>query len=451
MLIPSIDIMGGRAVQLVNGERFELDGGDPMELASRFSILGDIAVVDLDAALGKGDNRDLILRMIRRYPCLVGGGIRDATTATRYLDGGARAVMIGTKANPEFLSAFPPDRLIAALDARNGTVMTDGWRNATTLEPGDRAVELAPYVGGFLFTVIEREGEMRGADLEAAARFSGKLREAGFKGTITLAGGVTTPAEVATLDALGVDAQVGMALYKGVLDPAQALAACLNTDRPDGLWPTVVCDEDGVALGLVYSDAESLGVAIREAAGVYKSRTRGLWRKGASSGDSQTLLRIDVDCDRDALRFTVRLDKGGFCHRGSRSCFSRPGPDGPGGDDRGFSLLDRTVASRLAAVRSGEAPAGSYTARLFTEEGLLPAKLAEEAAELAEARGAERASEEAADLLYFTAVALARQGSSLGEAARVLDLRAMRLTRRPGNAKAAYTGNGEAAWKTSIH
>jgi phosphoribosyl-ATP pyrophosphohydrolase len=451
MLIPSIDIMAGRAVQLVGGERFELDGGDPLELAERFALFGDIAVVDLDAALGQGDNEALIMQLIARYPCRVGGGIRDLRKATRYLDGGARAVMIGTRADPEFLANFPPERVIACLDAKDGVVMTEGWRSQTAHSPTERALELAPYIGGFLFTIIEREGRMSGVDTTAAGALAGCLREAGFAGSITLAGGVTQASDVAALDAMGVDAQVGMALYKGILDPAAAMAACLKSDRPDGLWPTVVCDEDGVALGLVYSDAGSLKVAIDERAGVYRSRSRGLWRKGASSGDSQTLLRIDVDCDRDALRFTVRQDGGGFCHRGYRSCFSWPGPDGAGGDDRGFSHLDRTVAARLAAVQDGGAPAGSYTARLFTEEGLLAAKLAEETAELAEARGPVRAAEEAADLIYFTAVALAREGACLADAAAVLDRRALRLTRRPGNAKAAYTGDGEGAWKSGIH
>ncbi|GAB1455978.1 hypothetical protein MASR2M48_12850 [Spirochaetota bacterium] len=302
MLIPSIDIMGGRAVQLVGGERFELDGGDPMELAERFSVLGEIAVVDLDAAMGKGSNIDLVCTIASRYPCRVGGGVRDEATMVRLLDAGARFVMVGTMATPKFLSSFPRERLVAALDNKAGVVMTEGWTRSSGLSVLERVTELSPYVGGFLITAIDIEGSLSGIDTQATKSLVASIRATGFSGSLTIAGGVRSASEVATLDVLGADAQVGMALYKGILDPADAIAACLRSDRPDGLWPTVVCDEAGVALGLVYSDTESLRIAIAERAGVYHSRMRGLWRKGESSGDRQTLVRVDVDCDRDSLR-----------------------------------------------------------------------------------------------------------------------------------------------------
>jgi len=451
MLIPSIDIMGGRAVQLVGGERFELDGGDPLELAERYSVLGELAVVDLDAAMGKGSNLELVAEIASRHPCRVGGGVRDAATMNRLLDAGARTVMVGTMATPAFLSAFPKDRLVAALDNKKGVVMAEGWKSSTGATVLDKARELAPFVGGFLVTAIDIEGSLSGIDVEASRTLVASIRSLGFSGSITVAGGVTSAAEVAALDALGADAQVGMALYKGILDPAEALAACLNTDRPDGLWPTVVCDEAGVALGLVYSDLESLRAAISERAGVYRSRKRGLWRKGATSGDSQQLLRVDADCDRDALRFTVRQNGGGFCHRGTRTCFGAAGADGFGGDESGFHLLGKTTARRLAEVSGGSAPKGSYTARLFTEPGLLAAKIAEEAGELCEAEGPARSAEEAADLIYFASVKLAREGATLADVERVLDRRALRVTRRPGNAKVPYAEKGNEPWKTGIH
>jgi phosphoribosyl-AMP cyclohydrolase / phosphoribosyl-ATP pyrophosphohydrolase len=451
MLVPSIDIMGGRAVQLVGGERFELDGGDPLELAARFSVFGELAVVDLDAALGKGSNLELVAQIASRWPSRVGGGVRTEAAMVRLLDSGARTVMVGTKATPEFLSAFPRERLVAALDNKKGVVMSEGWKTSTGASVIDRAAELGPYVGGFLVTAIDIEGSMSGIDVDASKKMIDAIRATGFEGTITMAGGITTAEEVAALDSLGVDAQVGMALYKGVLDPADALAACLCTDRPDGLWPTVVCDEAGIALGLVYSDLESLRAAITERAGVYRSRKRGLWRKGGTSGNTQELLRIDADCDRDALRFTVRQNGGGFCHRGMMTCFGSPGVDGFGGDEKGFQLLTKTTLRRLAEVSDGSAPKGSYTARLYTEPGLLSAKLVEEANELAEAEGPVRSAEEAADLLYFASVKLAREGASLSDVERVLDRRAMRVSRRPGNAKLPYVEKGNEAWKTGIH
>lgn len=231
-----------------------------------------------------------------------------------------------------------------------------------------------------------------------------------------------------------------MGLYDGSIDPAKAVAACLRSDRADGLWPTLVCDESGAALGLAYSDAESLEAAIGGRAGAYRSRRRGLWRKGASSGNTQRLLRVDADCDRDALRFVVRQE-GPFCHEGSRSCFSRGLSARSDPADGGLRALELSVRGRLTG-ETGASAAGSYTARLLADPALLAAKLREEADELARAEGAADAAAEAADVLYFLVVTLAAKGSSLAEAERVLDLRSLKVTRRPGDAKPGYGAEG---------
>jgi phosphoribosyl-ATP pyrophosphohydrolase len=240
---------------------------------------------------------------------------------------------------------------------------------------------------------------------------------------VTIAGGVTTADDVARLDELGADAQVGMALYTGRLDLADAIAAPLRSDRPDGLWPTVVVDEAGVALGLTYSSPQSLREAVRTRRGVYHSRRRGVWVKGETSGCTQELLRIDLDCDRDALRFTVRQSGEGFCHRGAATCW---------GEVRGPGAL----AERIRGQASRNAP-GSYSTRLLQSPDLLRAKLVEEAGELAEASTKGDVVAEAADLMYFTLVAMQRAGASLAEVAAELDRRALRVTRRPGDAKPA--------------
>jgi phosphoribosyl-ATP pyrophosphohydrolase/phosphoribosyl-AMP cyclohydrolase/histidinol dehydrogenase len=183
----------------------------------------------------------------------------------------------------------------------------------------------------------------------------------------------------------------------------------------------VVVDELGLALGLAWSDRGSLAEALATGRGVYRSRRRGLWTKGATSGDTQELVAVALDCDRDALRFTVRQAGRGFCHAGTRSCFGR--------EER---LGD--LARRLGARRA-DAPPGSYTARLLAEPELLAAKLVEEARELAAARGPEALAHEAADLLYFTLVACARGGVTLEAVERELARRARRLARRGGEAK----------------
>ena len=313
---------------------------------------------------------------------------------------------------------------MAALDGVDGEVVVEGWRSRTGAKVLDRLAELRGLVGGFLVTFVEREGRLGGVDHEAVDRV---LTAAGGS-PVTVAGGITTAAEVAALDRRGADAQVGMALYTGRLRLADAVAAPLTSDRPDGLWPTVVADELGVALGLAWSSIDSLRRAVEERRGVYHSRSRGLWLKGESSGATQELLRVDLDCDRDALRFTVRQSGGGFCHRGTWTCW---------GPDRGLGALERRLRDR-----STSSPAGSYTARLAAAPGLLAAKLAEEAGELAAARTPDDVAWEAADLLYFTLTALAARGVPLERALDELDRRALAVRRRDGSRAGERPGSG---------
>lgn len=424
MIVPSIDLQEGSTVQLVGGRDKALDAGHPVPIARRLSVAGEIAVIDLDAAIGTGSNAELVRELVREVPCRVGGGVRDVETARRWLDEGARQVILGTAARPEILRALPRERVIAALDAVDGDVVVEGWRTRTGRGITERMAELRDLVGGFLVTFVEREGRMQGIDL---ARVKEVVAAAG-PARVTVAGGVTTAEEVAAIDRLGADCQVGMALYTGRLDLGDAVAAPLTSDRPDGLWPTVVTDERGVALGLVWSNAESLREAVRTRRGVYHSRRRGLWTKGETSGAVQELVRVELDCDRDALRFVVRQSGRGFCHTGARSCW---------GPESGLGALLHRLESRL-----GSAPDGSYTRRLLDSRRLLRAKLLEEAGELAEAATHDEVAWEAADLLYFTFVAMARGGVSLAMVEDLLDRRALRLTRRPGDAKPNGGPNG---------
>ena len=417
MILPSIDLQNQNAVQLIQGETLAIEAGDPRPIARRFARVGEIAVVDLDAALGCGDNRQTILDLMQIAPCRVGGGIRDAETARFWLNAGATRIVIGTAATPEFLRQFPQDRLGAALDARDGEVVVEGWRTRTGADIETKMAELRPYVSGFLVTFVEREGKLQGTDMDRVAR----LKAAAGDCELTIAGGITTPEEVAALDQLGANAQIGMALYSGRMSLAEAYGAPLVSDRPDGLWPTIVVNPEGVALGLCYSNAESLSRALDTGRGVYWSRRRGLWEKGATSGNRQELLRVDMDCDRDTLRFTVRQAGQGFCHLEQATCF---------GADAGLGRL----MSRITA-RKTLAPPGSYTARLFNEPGLLEAKLIEEAEELAQAQNVSETIWESADLLYFTLVAAASKGVGLEDIVAELDRRALNVTRRGGDAK----------------
>ena len=462
MIVPSIDLMDGRAVQLVHGRRKVLDAGDPRPIAERFGRVGEVAVVDLDAALGRGSNAAVMEELCRLAPCRVGGGIRDRDAALRWLDRGARKVVLGTAAVPEVLDGLPRDRVVAALDAWEGEVVVKGWTERTGRTVLDGMRELRGLAGGFLVTFVEGEGKEAGFPRDRI----GALVEAAGDARLTVAGGITTPDEIAWLDAARADAQVGMALYRGTLGLAEAFTAPLRSERPDGLWPTVVADDRGAALGLVWSSLESVRAAIDEGRGVYHSRTRGLWRKGSSSGAIQELLRIEPDCDRDALRFTVGQLGAGFCHTGEWTCF---------GPAEGLRRLARTVRSR----RARPVP-GSLTRRLLEDPAFLRGKLVEEAGELgdavvamgdtvaalgdaggahgeastggdaeaanpggpAEAARAEgagpvertaRVVEEAADVMYFLTVALERAGVDLAAVERELDRRSRKVGRRPAS------------------
>lgn len=227
-----------------------------------------------------------------------------------------------------------------------------------------------------------------------------------------------------------------------LIDPtAQQLGmsyvACIRTDRPDGLYTTVVCTRSTEALGLVYSSKESVVAALQCGRGVYYSRSRnGLWRKGDTSGHFQTLHRIDVDCDGDALRFTVTQrgeDCAAFCHLNTLTCWAEP---------LGIRHLEGTLKARLC-----DAPAGSYTKRLFDDPELLRDKLVEEAQELSEADTKQHVAEELADVLYFAMAKAVKAGVSIDDAVAELDKRSRKVTRRKGDSKAFRIEAGNAILK----
>ncbi|MGK0220694.1 MAG: phosphoribosyl-ATP pyrophosphohydrolase [Planctomycetota bacterium] len=183
------------------------------------------------------------------------------------------------------------------------------------------------------------------------------------------------------------------------------------------MWPTVIVDEAQVALGLAYSNSASLKQAMQGRRGIYHSRRRGLWTKGSTSGATQELLAVDVDCDRDCLRFTVRQSGAGFCHQDTRTCW---------GPDRGLGRLARRLGDRQ------ERPLpGSVTNRLMHDPVLLAAKIREEAEELCLASSPGEVRHEVADLLYFSLVRAAQAGVTLEQIEALLDKRELRVSRRP--------------------
>jgi phosphoribosyl-ATP pyrophosphohydrolase/phosphoribosyl-AMP cyclohydrolase len=418
MIVPSIDIMGGKAVQLRRGREKILERDDTLALTRDFGRFGEVAVIDLDAALEGRPNTDLIRQLAAAAECRIGGGIRTLQRAEEVLRMGAARIIIGSavfqrneashgRATPDtsFLEALVRavgrDRIVIALDSREGQVVSQGWTQHTGWAVEELLTSLESYCTEYLVTFVEKEGMMAGLPLERAAALAGLTRN-----RLTAAGGIARVEEVETLAGLHIDAQVGMALYLGAIDPVEAFVCCL--DWSGGLLPTVVEDEAGRVLMLAYSNRESLALSFRRKWMHYFSRSRrGLWLKGETSGHYQELLRARADCDADAVLVTVR-PQGPACHRGGQTCFGR----------RPFVWKE---LYNIVEKRIREHPPDSYTAGL--DDLCLAGKIREEAEELVEAQTAEEIVWEAADLLYFMTVRLARKGIRLEQVLGELERR----------------------------
>ncbi len=223
MLIPSIDLMGGRIVQLVQGEKLRLAFDDFEYWIQKFSKFPLVQLIDLDAAMRQGDNSALVEQIAKRLPVQAGGGIHSIDRARQVLDAGAKRVIIGSalfkaegSVNATFAAelaiAIGADRIVAGIDTKNGRIAVKGWKAQVALTPDDAIPQLEPHVAAFLYTHVDTEGTLQGFPLEIAAR----LRELTQRQLI-VAGGIRSQQEVDALDAIGADAVVGMAVYTDLL------------------------------------------------------------------------------------------------------------------------------------------------------------------------------------------------------------------------------------------
>jgi phosphoribosylformimino-5-aminoimidazole carboxamide ribotide isomerase len=219
MIIPCIDLMDGRVVQLVQGREKALEGDPPLEMLRKFAAFPEIQVVDLDAAMGRGENNALVERLASRAKCRVGGGVRTAERARRLVEQGAHRIIVGTAAfTPELekiATAVGPERVIVALDSKDGRIVVKGWQESTEVKAEDVVSRLEPYCSGFLCTYVDKEGMMQGTDLDWFRRLRAATRH-----ELTAAGGITTMEEIRELASLGIHAALGMAIYTGRLDLA---------------------------------------------------------------------------------------------------------------------------------------------------------------------------------------------------------------------------------------
>ncbi|OGH96185.1 MAG: hypothetical protein A2039_10460 [Candidatus Melainabacteria bacterium GWA2_34_9] len=396
MIIPSIDIMNGKAVQLKQGKEKILERENVFELAEYFGRFGEIAVIDLDAAMGKGNNTDLIKELCKVADCRVGGGIRTIEKAKEILSYGAKKIIIGTAASELFLSQLPREKVLLAIDTNKGKVVTQGWQTETSNTAEELVRRFDNLCSGYLYTIVEREGMMGGTDVEAIKH----IRSITDKELIA-AGGISSVEEIIELDKIGTGCQLGMGIYTGKIDLEEAYTSLLDFDKGKGLIPTVVqdvCSKE--VLMLAYSNKDAVTKSLKTGKATYFSRSRkSLWVKGETSGNTQKIIRVKYDCDRDTLLYIV--EQTGFaCHTGSTTCFG----------ERDFDLdeLYKVLESRFK-----ELPIDSFTTKLFNDELFLKRKINEEAFEVITAANKDELIWEISDLTYFVMTLMVKYGVTL--------------------------------------
>ncbi|KAF7332071.1 Histidine biosynthesis trifunctional protein [Mycena kentingensis (nom. inval.)] len=324
--------------------------------------------------------------------------------AVSWLDNGAAKLIAPLTWAKELIEVISSDRLILLLDVANLSAVADKVRNGVSgvfLKTPSVDLDLIASVSHFF----------SGSSIHVLSTSSTPPPIPLIRGFLAIGAIAVIPSSQLTTAATSATQ----------LNIADAFVAPITSDRPDGLFPTVVCSETGHSLGLVYSSHESIKESILTGKGVYQSRKHGLWRKGETSGAIQDVLAIRLDCDSDSLQFSVRQHGAGFCHLDRASCF---------GVSRGLPALENTLRSRYTS-----APEGSYTKRLFNDPELLRSKIMEEADELCRAEDKGDVAFEAADLLYFALTKCIAAGVGIADIEASLDRKARRVTRRAGNAK----------------
>lgn len=427
MVISSIDLKNGHVVQLKNGKELVLQRDDADALIAQFDMFGEVAVIDLDAALGNIDakgnteNTHLLKSLLHRGNVRTGGGIRSVKRAKELISLGAEKVIIGSaawKSNPvagesvlneEFLNelaaAIGKDRIIISVDAINGKIAVKGWTETVDIPLVEGAKQAEKFCSELLFTCVEKEGCMQGTNMN----YVRALREA-VKCRVVVAGGVSSVQEIKELEKLHCDVQLGMALYTGKVDLKEAFVECLDFEKSP-LIPVIAQSVNGEVLMQGFANAEAVRKSFDCGRLTFWSRSRNeLWTKGDTSGNVLQVVKMRADCDRDCILATV-LPTGPACHTGSWTCFSSAVDE-----KSSMGRLYNVIADRFANPKPG-----SYTATLDAKR--VREKVEEEAEELCEAEGKEEVIWEAADLLYFVNVLMYKEGVSWKDVYDELDRR----------------------------
>lgn len=422
MLIPVIDIVS-------NDESIE-NQTETIEFLKHISILSTV-LLDISklSAVAMQSNIDLLLEIVESTPCMIDNlSVEDDLIATQLLDAGTRIVFFqNTNRNESFrliLQTFPRSRIgltIEFLSENDLQSIIQEYRDII----GHYIIKCSSVDKDFIQRIIK---EQTTSNYSIQLYFSFPIGSLSSEDSIWIStlkeDGVHAIAhpKVLTNDidypilyspSLTLETVLDTILF----DFLDAFIGCLKTDRLDGMYSTVVCDEVGICLGLVYSTKESIRAAFIEKKGIYWSRSRrSLWRKGDTSGMYQELLEMKYDCDGDALRYIViqHGNPSSFCHLMTRSCW---------GNEKGFQKLENMLKDRKLY-----APEGSYTKRLFNDSDLLRKKLLEEVQELVEANEHEHIASEAADVMYFMMTRCVAAGVSIKDIERNLDKKSFKVS-----------------------
>ena len=419
----------GHVVQLKNGKDLVLQRDDADSLINDFNKYGEVAIIDLDQALrntdakGNTPNTELLKSLLRKGNVRVGGGIRDVKKAKELISLGAEKVIVGSAAwnadrkaesDPilnvafleELVAAVGKQRVIISVDAINGKIALRGWTETANISLIEGAKEAEKYASELLFTCVEKEGCMEGTDMDMCRQ----LRDA-VKCRVVAAGGVNSLEQIAELEKLGCDVQLGMALYTGAVSLKDSFMACLDWEKTNGMIPVIAQSVNGEVLMMGFSNKEAIAKTFDTGKLTFFSRTRNvLWTKGETSGHFLEVVKMRVDCDSDTILATV-IPHGGACHTGSFTCFGAE-PD----ERSSMERLYATISERFANPRPG-----SYTATLNDKR--VREKVEEEAEEICEAEGKDEVIWEAADLLYFVSVLMYKEGVTWQDVYNELDRR----------------------------
>ncbi len=427
MVISSIDLKDGHVVQLKNGKELVLQRDDAEALINQFDYYGEVAVIDLDAALGNVDakgntlNTPLLKKLLHHGNVRTGGGIRTVKRAKELISLGAEKVIVGSAAwnlNPEngqsimneafldeLVKAIGKKRIIISVDAINGKIAVKGWTETVDISLVEGAKQAEKYCSELLFTCVEKEGCMQGTNMD----YVKQLREA-VNCRVVVAGGVSSVPEIAELEKLHCDVQLGMALYTGKVSLKDAFVACLDFEKMP-LIPVIAQSVNGEVLMQGFANKQAFEKTFETGKLTFWSRSRNeLWTKGETSGNFLDVIRLRADCDRDCVLATV-MPVGPSCHTGSWTCFGSD-PD----EKSSINRLYNIIADRFANPKPG-----SYTATLDAKR--VREKVEEEAEELCEADGKDEVIWETADLIYFISVLMYKEGVSWKDVCDELDRR----------------------------